>query len=84
MTTYGTYQRFKYQTVNLDPIKKLAVSLVKLFFIALLFVSAVVVAVAVFQLIVIASNILVAWFAVHGWQVGLTVAVFVGAWRVKP
>lgn len=84
MNAYGTYQRFEYQTVNLDPIKKLTVSLVKLLFIALVFVSAVVVALALFQMVVIAANIIGAWLMVHGWQVGLTVTIFYGAWRVKP
>ena len=84
MTTYGTYQRFEYQTANLEPLKKLAVNIAKIMFAMLVIALMSIVAVAVFQMIVIAANIVVAWFVVHGWQIAVTLAVFTAAWKVKP
>lgn len=81
---YGTYQQFTYQTVDLEPMKRLGTGLLKL--VALLFIALalVVVALTLFQVIVFVSQFIVGWFAVHGWQVAVTGMVFIGAWKVKP
>lgn len=81
---YGTYQRFDYQSVDLEPMRKLGIGLLKLVAIAFIALALVVVALTLFQVIVFVSQFIVGWFAVHGWQVAVTGLVFVGAWRVKP
>lgn len=82
--SYGTYQRFDYQTVDLEPMKKLGLGLLKLIAIAFITLALVVVAVTLFQVIVFVSQFIVGWFAVHGWQVAVTGMIFIGAWKVKP
>ena len=81
---YGTYQKVNYQTVDFTPVKSIAINLLKLVLVLLVVLSAVIVAVALFNLIVIASQFVVGWFAIHGWQVAVTIGVFVGAWKMKP
>ena len=81
---YGTYQRFDYQTVDLEPMKRLGIGLLKLVAVLFIALALVVVALTLFQVLVFVSQFIVGWFAVHGWQVAVTGLVFVGAWMVKP
>jgi uncharacterized membrane protein YqjE len=81
---YGTYQRFDYQTVDLEPMKRLGIGLLKLVAILFIALALVVVAFTLFQVIVFVSQFIVGWFAVHSSQVLIVGAVFVGAWKVKP
>lgn len=82
--TYGTYQRFDYQSVDLEPMRKLGIGLLKLVAIAFIALALVVVALTLFQVIVFVSQFLVGWFAVHGWQVAVTGMIFIGAWKAQP
>ena len=81
---YGTYQRFDYQTVDLEPMKRLGIGLLKLVAVLFIALALVVVALTLFQVLVFVSQFIVGWFAVHGWQVAVTGMIFIGAWKVKP
>ena len=81
---YGTYQQFKYQTVDLEPMKRLGIGLLKLVAVLFIALALVVVALTLFQVLVFVSQFIVGWFAVHGWQVAVTGMIFIGAWKVKP
>ena len=81
---YGTYQRFDYQTVDLEPMRKLGIGLLKLVAIAFITLALVIVALTLFQVIVFVAQFIVGWFALHGWQVAVTSSIFIGAWKVKP
>lgn len=81
---YGTYQTFDYQTVNLAPMKKFGLGLLKLVAVLFVLVALTVACVMLFNLVVIASNYALGWVAVHGWQVLLTGVIFKGAMLVKP
>ena len=81
---YGTYQRFEYQTVDLEPMRKLGIGLLKLVAVLFIALALLVVALTLFQVIVFVSQFIVGWVTVHGWQVAVTASIFVGAWKVKP
>lgn len=81
---YGTYQKVNYQTVDLEPMKRLGIGLLKLVAVLFIALALVVVAFTLFQVIVFVSQFVVGWFAVHGWQVAVTGMIFIGAWKVKP
>lgn len=81
---YGTYQKFEYQTVDLQPLKQLGLGMLKLIAVLFIALAALVVTITLFQMIVVTSQIVGAWLLVHGWQVGITTVVFYGAWKVKP
>lgn len=81
---YGTYQQFKYQTVDLEPMKRLGIGLLKLVAVLFIALALVVVALTFFQVIVFVAQFVGAWLMLHGWQVAVTSIIFVGAWKVKP
>lgn len=81
---YGTYQKFNYQTVDLEPMRKLGIGLLKLVAVLFIALALVVVAITLFQVIVFVSQFVGAWLMIHGWQVAVTGLIFLGAWRVKP
>ncbi len=81
---YGTYQRFEYQTVDLEPMRKLGIGLLKLVAVLFIALALLVVALTLFQVIVFVSQFIVGWFVIHGWQVAVTGMIFIGAWKVKP
>lgn len=82
--SYGTYQRFDYQTVDLEPMKWLGIDLLKLVAVLFIALALVVVALTLFQVIVFVAQFVGAWLMPHGWQVAVTGMVFIGAWKVKP
>ena len=82
--SYGTYQRFEYQTVDLEPMKKLGLGLLKLVAIAFIALALVIVAITLFQVIVFVAQFVGAWLMLQGWQVAVTGMIFIGAWKVKP
>lgn len=84
MKPYGTYQRFEYQTVDLEPMRKLGIGLLKLVAVLFIALALLVVALTLFQVIVFVSQFIVGWVTVHGWQVAVTGMIFIGAWKVKP
>lgn len=81
---YGTYQRVQYQTVDLQPLKQLGLGMLKLIAVLFIAIATLVVAITLFQMLVVASQFVGAWLLVHGWQVGITAVVFYGSWKVKP
>lgn len=81
---YGTYQKFEYQTVDLQPMRTLGLAMLKLIAVLFIAIAALVVAITLFQMLVVASQFVGAWLLLHGWQVGITAVVFYGAWKVKP
>lgn len=81
---YGTYQRFEYQTVDLEPMRKFGIGLLKLVAILFIALALIVVALTVFQVVVFVAQFVGAWLMIPGWQVGITAIVFAGAWKVKP
>ena len=80
MNAYGTYQRFTYQTVSLPSIKPILIQMLKALFIVLIALSAIVVAVALFQVVLIVST----WFVANLVNISIVTSVFVVAWMVKP
>lgn len=81
---YGTYQRFDYQTVDLEPMKRLGIGLLKLVAVLFIALALVVVAFTLFQVIVFVAQFVGAWLMLQGWQVAVTGMIFIGAWKVKP
>ena len=84
MTAYGTYQRVQYQTVDLEPMKKLGLAVLKMVAVLFVALALIIVALTVFQMVVIAANFVGAWLIVNGWQLGVVALVFTVAWKVKP
>ena len=82
--SYGTYQRFEYQTVNLEPMKKFGIGLLKL--IAVLFVLAAlaVIGLMLFQIVATLASIVTTFLVTNAWQLFCVPVVFVGMWKVKP
>lgn len=81
---YGTYQRFDYQTVDLEPMRKLGLGLLKLVAVLFIALALVVVALTLFQVLVFVAQFVGAWLMLQGWQVAVTGMIFIGAWKVKP
>ena len=81
---YGTYQRFDYQTVDLEPMRKLGIGLLKLVAILFIALALIVVALTLFQVVVFVAQFVGTWLMIHGWQVAVTGMIFIGAWKVKP
>lgn len=81
---YGTYQTFTYQAVNLQPMKKFGLGLLKL--IAVLFVLAAltVAGVLLFQVVYFVGSAVWSFVAANAWQVACVPCVFFGMWKVKP
>ena len=81
---YGTYQTFTYQAVNLKPMKKFGLGLLKL--IAVLFVLAAltVVGLMLFQIVATLASIVTTFVAANAWQLFCVPVVFIGMWKVKP
>lgn len=77
---YGTYQQFKYQTVDLEPMKKLGIGLLKLVAVLFIVLALVVVALTAFQMIFIAAT----WFVAHVGQMVVVAGVFGGMWMAQP
>lgn len=81
---YGTYQRFEYQTINLQPLKSALVTLCKILGWLIVFAAMLIVALAVFQAIYVATSFAIAWLVMHGLQLCVVAGVFVGAWFAQP
>ena len=81
---YGTYQTFTYQAVNLQPMKKFGLGLLKL--IAVLFVLAAlsVIGLMLFQIVATLASIVTTFVVANAWQVACVPCVFFGMWKVKP
>jgi uncharacterized membrane protein YqjE len=79
-TTYGTYQRFEYQTVDLTPMKHLAIGLLKMIALVLIVAALFVVAMTMFQVLVWFGT----WFAANLVQIAIVHCVFYGFWKMKP
>ena len=81
---YGTYQTFTYQTVNLQPMKKAGLGLLKL--IAVLFVLAAltVIGLMLFQIVVTLASSVTTFLVTNAWQLFCVPVVFIGMWKVKP
>lgn len=80
MNTYGTYQKFQYQTAPIPSIKPYLNLMLKALFVVLVALSAVIVALTLFQVVMIAAT----WFVANIVNISIVSAVFICAWGVKP
>lgn len=81
---YGTYQKFQYQTVDLEPMKKLGLALLKLIAVVFVALALVIVALTMFQLVLVAANFIGGWLIANGLQLltGFSAGAFM-MWGMK-
>ena len=81
---YGTYQTFTYQTVNLQPMKKFGLGLLKLIAMLFVLVALSVIGLMLFRVVFFVGSAVWSFVAANAWQVACVPCVFFGMWKVKP
>ena len=76
---YGTYQ-----AVNLQPMKKFGLGLLKLIAVLFVLVALSVIGLMLFQIVVTLASSVTTFLVTKAWQLFCVPVVFIGMWVIKP